>query len=107
MVSVLPSSSVGCAVRWDTDSQARVYADVNESLGRSWWDYGERATTSSASADGADNLVVQWGVQDNYEIVRKVGRGKYSEVIIATTPTFFPAPSSRLARVPEKLGQHR
>ena len=31
-------------------------------------------------ADRADNLVVQWGVQDNYEIVRKVGRGKYSEV---------------------------
>lgn len=28
----------------------------------------------------SDNLVVQWGVQDNYEIVRKVGRGKYSEV---------------------------
>jgi casein kinase II subunit alpha len=28
----------------------------------------------------ADNLVVTWGVQDNYEIVRKVGRGKYSEV---------------------------
>lgn len=27
-----------------------------------------------------DNLVVQWGIQDNYEIVRKVGRGKYSEV---------------------------
>jgi hypothetical protein len=27
-----------------------------------------------------DNLVVQWGAQDNYEIVRKVGRGKYSEV---------------------------
>ena len=27
-----------------------------------------------------DNLVVQWGSQDNYEIVRKVGRGKYSEV---------------------------
>ena len=30
----------------------------------------------------SDNLVVQWGVQDNYEIVRKVGRGKYSEVSI-------------------------
>lgn len=28
----------------------------------------------------ADNLTVQWGVQDHYEIVRKVGRGKYSEV---------------------------
>ena len=27
-----------------------------------------------------DNLVVSWGVQDHYEIVRKVGRGKYSEV---------------------------
>lgn len=24
--------------------------------------------------------MVQWGVQDNYEILRKVGRGKYSEV---------------------------
>ncbi|WOO83509.1 Casein kinase II subunit alpha [Vanrija pseudolonga] len=47
-------------------SIARVYADVNERLGRSWWDY--------------DNLIVTWGVQDNYEIVRKVGRGKYSEV---------------------------
>jgi len=47
-------------------SQARVYANVNEQLGRSWWDY--------------DNLQVQWGSQDHYEIVRKVGRGKYSEV---------------------------
>ena len=27
-----------------------------------------------------DNLQVQWGTQDHYEIVRKVGRGKYSEV---------------------------
>jgi hypothetical protein len=31
-------------------------------------------------AYSSDNLVVQWGHQDNYEIVRKVGRGKYSEV---------------------------
>jgi hypothetical protein len=23
-----------------TDLQARVYTDVNEKLGRSWWDYG-------------------------------------------------------------------
>lgn len=30
--------------------------------------------------DSADNLQVQWGSQDHYEIVRKVGRGKYSEV---------------------------
>ena len=27
-----------------------------------------------------DNLQVQWRMQDHYEVVRKVGRGKYSEV---------------------------
>ncbi len=27
-----------------------------------------------------ENLVVEWGEQDDYEVVRKVGRGKYSEV---------------------------
>ncbi|KAI9025687.1 kinase-like domain-containing protein [Hyaloraphidium curvatum] len=47
-------------------SVARVYANVNEQEERSYWDY--------------DNMVIQWGGQDNYEIVRKVGRGKYSEV---------------------------
>jgi len=29
-----------------------------------------------------DTLQVQWGQQDHYEIVRKVGRGKYSEVCV-------------------------
>ncbi|KAM0790894.1 hypothetical protein ACM66B_004733 [Microbotryomycetes sp. NB124-2] len=47
-------------------SEARVYPNVNDTFGRSWWDY--------------DGLMVSWGVQDNYEVVRKVGRGKYSEV---------------------------
>ncbi|SGY63128.1 BQ5605_C007g04776 [Microbotryum silenes-dioicae] len=47
-------------------SESRVYADVNDKFGRSWWDY--------------DGLMVSWGVQDNYEVVKKVGRGKYSEV---------------------------
>jgi casein kinase II subunit alpha len=32
------------------------------------------------SLKSADNLQVQWGTQDHYEISRKVGRGKYSEV---------------------------
>jgi casein kinase II subunit alpha len=32
------------------------------------------------SCCNTDNLQVQWGSQDHYEIVRKVGRGKYSEV---------------------------
>ncbi|PWN32601.1 Pkinase-domain-containing protein [Meira miltonrushii] len=47
-------------------SVARVYANANDKFGRSWWDY--------------DNLAVQWGTQDNFECLRKVGRGKYSEV---------------------------
>ncbi|KAI8990968.1 casein kinase II subunit alpha [Mycotypha africana] len=47
-------------------SIARCYADVNANMPASYWDY--------------DNLQVEWGNQDNYEIVRKVGRGKYSEV---------------------------
>jgi len=49
-----------------TKSMARVYTNVNAQLGPSWHEY--------------DNLEVQWGLQDHYEIVRKVGRGKYSEV---------------------------
>ncbi|ORX93662.1 Pkinase-domain-containing protein [Basidiobolus meristosporus CBS 931.73] len=47
-------------------SVARSYANVNQTLPREYWDY--------------DNLQVNWGGQDSYEIVRKVGRGKYSEV---------------------------
>ena len=43
-----------------------IYADVNNHRPPDYWDY--------------DNLQVHWGNQDNYEIVRKVGRGKYSEV---------------------------
>ena len=47
-------------------SVSRVYADAYESRGREWWDY--------------DNLALQWGTQDHFEILQKVGRGKYSEV---------------------------
>ncbi|TDL16241.1 Pkinase-domain-containing protein [Rickenella mellea] len=50
-------------------SVARAYADVNRQLGPSWYEY--------------DNLHVHWGQQDNYEVVRKIGRGKYSEVFEA------------------------
>jgi len=49
-----------------TSSVARQYTYVNQNMPREYWDY--------------DTLQVQWGVQDNYEIVRKLGRGKYSEV---------------------------
>ncbi|KAL4343795.1 hypothetical protein AHAS_Ahas11G0114100 [Arachis hypogaea] len=47
-------------------SKARVYADVNVVRPKEYWDY--------------ETLNVQWGEQDDYEVVRKVGRGKYSEV---------------------------
>jgi hypothetical protein len=33
-------------------------------------------------------LSVQWGTQDHYEIVRKVGRGKYSEVRLPSSPWY-------------------
>ena len=65
-------------------SVSRVYANVNERLGPSWFDYGEFSMgvgdTTLSSALRLDTLQVQWGQQDHYEIVRKVGRGKYSEV---------------------------
>eukprot|EP00968_Pinguiococcus_pyrenoidosus_P013801 scaffold1247_cov251-Pinguiococcus_pyrenoidosus.AAC.37 len=47
-------------------SRARVYADVNVVRDREYWDY--------------ESLQVQWGDQEMYEVLRKIGRGKYSEV---------------------------
>jgi len=47
-------------------SRAKVYADINVNKPRDYWDY--------------EALNVQWGSQDDYEVIRKVGRGKYSEV---------------------------
>jgi casein kinase II subunit alpha len=47
-------------------SRARIYADVNSSRPSSYWDY--------------ENSEIEWKPQDKYEIVRKIGRGKYSEV---------------------------
>ncbi|CAL9002164.1 unnamed protein product [Prunus brigantina] len=47
-------------------SKARIYSDVNVIRPKDYWDY--------------ESLTVQWGEQDDYEVVRKVGRGKYSEV---------------------------
>jgi len=47
-------------------SRARVYADVNVHRPRDYWDY--------------EALTVSWGDQEDYEVIRKIGRGKYSEV---------------------------
>merc|ERR1711934_755814 len=52
--------------RGHAPSRARVYADANAVQPREYWDY--------------DALVVEWGDQDDYELIRKLGRGKYSEV---------------------------
>lgn len=41
---------------------ARVYADVNANMPRSYWDY--------------DSVSISWGILENYEIVRKIGRPK-------------------------------
>ena len=43
-------------------SRARVYADVNSHRPRDYWDY--------------ESHVVEWGNQDDYQFVRKLGRGK-------------------------------
>jgi len=61
------STRIGKAIRRDaTPSKARVYAEVNDEKPREYWDY--------------EALSVQWGEQDDYEVVKKLGRGKYSEV---------------------------
>ncbi|KAI0237164.1 Casein kinase II subunit alpha' [Massospora cicadina] len=48
------------------ESVSREYTDVLSKYPKDYWDY--------------DNLSINWGIQDNYEIIKKVGRGKYSEV---------------------------
>lgn len=42
-----------------TTSIARVFADVNVNMPRSYWDY--------------DSVNISWGVLENYEVVRKIG----------------------------------
>eukprot|EP00928_Gymnodinium_smaydae_P099073 TRINITY_DN9360_c1_g2_i1.p1 TRINITY_DN9360_c1_g2~~TRINITY_DN9360_c1_g2_i1.p1 ORF type:complete len:403 (+),score=63.91 TRINITY_DN9360_c1_g2_i1:61-1269(+) len=44
----------------------RLYHDANALRPPAYWDY--------------EALDVDWGCQDDYEVVRKIGRGKYSEV---------------------------
>lgn len=47
-------------------SISRVHADFNSHMPASYWDY--------------EAFTIRWGSQDKYEIVEKVGRGKYSDV---------------------------
>eukprot|EP00483_Globobulimina_turgida_P005966 UN05976 len=47
-------------------SVAREYCDINNHQPRSYWDY--------------ESLSIDWSTPFDYEIIRKIGRGKYSEV---------------------------
>lgn len=47
-------------------SVARVYADANSTRPAEYWDY--------------ETHKIEWGQIKNYEIISKIGRGKYSEV---------------------------
>jgi hypothetical protein len=49
---------------------ARVYADVNDHMPRSYWDY--------------DSVNISWGVLENYEVVRKIGKSSvYQSDLVA------------------------
>uniref|UniRef100_A0A8D0CKD1 non-specific serine/threonine protein kinase n=1 Tax=Scleropages formosus TaxID=113540 RepID=A0A8D0CKD1_SCLFO len=54
-------------------NKARVYADVNTAKNREYWDYEAHVPT--------------WSNQEDYQLVRKLGRGKYSEVFEAINIT--------------------
>mmetsp|Transcript_13243 Transcript_13243/g.19336 ORF Transcript_13243/g.19336 Transcript_13243/m.19336 type:complete len:371 (+) Transcript_13243:1291-2403(+) len=48
--------------------KARMHAEANLSKPSAYYNY--------------DELEIDWGRQDDYEIIRKIGRGKYSEVFL-------------------------
>lgn len=50
-----------------TTTMARVYADVNANMPRSYWDY--------------DSVAISWGVLENYEIVRKIGEAPLAQCL--------------------------
>lgn len=54
-------------------SRAKIYTDVNSHKPREYWDY--------------ESFIVDWCQQDDYQLVRKLGRGKYSEVFEAINVT--------------------
>ena len=48
---------------------ARVYADVNQHMPKSYWEY--------------DSVNITWGVLENYEVVRKIGGPSTSSTVLA------------------------
>ncbi|GME88249.1 hypothetical protein B5S31_g5813 [[Candida] boidinii] len=62
----VPSISGAPAISNRVYSVSRVYANANEIRPKEYWDY--------------ENYKIEWGNISNYEIISKIGRGKYSEV---------------------------
>lgn len=54
-------------------SRARYYQEVNNHRPRSYWDY--------------TNYEIQWSTPDDYAILKKIGRGKYSNVFLGVQIT--------------------
>lgn len=58
------------------DRLPRFYKDALSKKPREYWDY--------------EKVIVKWGILDDYEVTKKIGRGKYSEVF-----TGFHVPSNK------------
>ncbi|ODQ80058.1 hypothetical protein BABINDRAFT_171571 [Babjeviella inositovora NRRL Y-12698] len=54
-------------------TQSRVYADALSHHPKSYWDY--------------ENNMLKWWPQDSYQLISKIGRGKYSDVFLGTDVT--------------------
>lgn len=54
-------------------SVSRVYTDVLATKPQAYWDY--------------ENFNIKWNSQDKYEVIKKLGRGKYSEVFLGVDLT--------------------
>lgn len=54
-------------------SVSKVYAQANNEQPKEYWDY--------------ENFTPEWHSQENYEVIRKLGRGKYSEVFAGVNVT--------------------
>lgn len=65
-------------------TRSRVYADVNAAFGPKWHNYGTSHPTNFLAfcplTAFQESFKIDWSSPDRYEIVRRVGGGKYSEV---------------------------
>lgn len=65
-VNIKISFAKQCEISESLPSKSRIYTDINIHKPQEYWDY--------------DSYIIEWGNQDNYQLLRKLGRGKYGEV---------------------------